>query len=147
MVTFGLSDLFEKTSGDPDVSGWGFELTMRVPRGSADSGPPPWVVNLLTQLAEYVYRSGSTFADGHRMSPGSLVTDRPDTAIANLAFVTDPQLGEITTPFGTVTLLTVVGITDDELARAKASSTSAVIAALAATSPLLVTDTARALMS
>jgi hypothetical protein len=145
VVTFGLSDLFVKTSDDPEVSGWGFELTMRVPRDDADSAPPTWVVNLLTQLAEYVYRSGSPFADGHRMSPAGLGTDRPDTAITALAFTTDPQLGEITTPFGAVTLLTVVGITDEELARAKASSTSAVIADLAASSRLLVTDTARAL--
>src|SRR3712207_6048111 len=35
-VTFGLTELYSKVGDDPDWSGWGFELTMRVPRGPDD---------------------------------------------------------------------------------------------------------------
>lgn len=30
LVTYGMSELYEKVSDDPDYSGWGFELTLRV---------------------------------------------------------------------------------------------------------------------
>lgn len=138
LVTFGLTELFGKDSEDPLVSGFGFELTMRVP--ATGSEPPGWVLQLLDQLGRYVYTTGQVFDDGHRMSPGGPITGAPDTRLTALAFVTDPQLGTIDTPHGLVQFLAVVGITDDELARMKATSTHEVLAALAAGSPLLVTD-------
>jgi hypothetical protein len=41
-VTYGMTDLFLKDSDDQQVSGWGYELTMRVPR---DAEQPPRVDN------------------------------------------------------------------------------------------------------
>lgn len=32
LVSYGLSELFEKVSRQPEISGWGFELTIRVAR-------------------------------------------------------------------------------------------------------------------
>ena len=142
LITFGLTELFGKESEDPECSGWGFELTMRIPARDSVQ-PPPWALNLLQQLGKYVYSSGRWFEAGHRMQPGGPITGQPDTRLTAIAFAEDPQLGTIDTPHGKVQFLQVVGITDDELARMKAASTAEVLAELAATSPLLVTDVSR----
>lgn len=72
--------------------------------------------------------------------PGGPITGSPDTSLTALAFAEDPALSTIDTPHGTVQFLTVVGITGDELSRAKASSTADVLDGLG---PLLVTDPTR----
>lgn len=141
LVTFGLTELFGKDSDDPQVSGWGFELTMRVP--AMEAQPPTWSLRLLEQLSRYVFSSGQPFDDGHRMDPRGPITGSADTRLTALAFATDPELGTIDTVHGSVQFLTVVGITADELARMKATSTAHVLAELAATSPLLITNADR----
>jgi hypothetical protein len=141
LVTFGLTELFSKDSDDPEVSGWGIELTMRLP--ATEDQPPAWALRLLQQLGRYVFSTGRPFDHGHRMDPGGPITGAPDTRLTAVAFATDPELGTINTPHGRVQFLTVVGITADELARMKATSTANMLAELAATSPLLVTDTDR----
>ena len=50
-VTYGLSELFEKTSRDAAVSGFGFELTMRVPRVAGETEPPSWPLRALQGLS------------------------------------------------------------------------------------------------
>lgn len=142
LVTFGLTELFGKVSDDPRVSGWGFELTMRVPAADA-AQPDAWVLRLLEQLGRYVFGTGTPFDSGHRMDPGGPITGAPDTRLTALAFTDDPRVPAVETPHGSVRFLTVVGITADELARMQASSTEAVLAELAAVSPLLVTDPGR----
>lgn len=138
LVTFGLTELFSKNSDDPLISGWGFELTLRVPAGEAE--PPAWSLRLLQQLGGYVFSSGQPFDHGHRMDPGGPITGAQDTRLTALAFANDPQLAAVATPHGAVRFLTVVGITADELARMKATSTAEVLTELSATSPLLITD-------
>lgn len=141
LVTFGLTELFSKESDELLVSGWGFELTMRVP--AAEAQPPAWAIRLLQQLGRYVFSSGQPFDHGHRMDPGGPITGVPDTRLTAVAFADDPQLAPINTPHGTVRFLTVVGITADELTRMKATSTAAVLTELSTTSPLLLTDPQR----
>ena len=109
LVTFGLTDLFDKADGeDPKISGWGFELTMRVPMTSDQ--PPAWALVLIEKLGRYVYQSGQPFAHGHWMEPGGPITGRLDTRLTAVAFATDPQLPRITSQNGSSIFLTVVGI-------------------------------------
>lgn len=138
LVTYGLTELFGKDSDDPQVSGWGFELTMRVPATAAQ--PPSWPLRLLTQLGRYVFSTGNAFTSGHRLDPRGPITGSPDTRLTAVAMTNDPQLGPINTPYGTARFLAVVGITADELDRMKASSTATVLTELASRSPLLITD-------
>jgi len=137
LVTFGLTDLFGQGEG-AEVSGWGFELTMRVPRTAEQ--PPAWSLTLLDKLGQYVFGNEQPLASGHRMDPGGPITGEPGTRLTALAFAEDPRLPRIESPLGRALFLTVVGITADELARMKATSTDQVLAAL---SPLLITDPAR----
>ena len=139
LVTYGLSELFDKVSDDPERSGWGFELTMRV-AATHDDAPPAWAVRLLSKLGSYVFSSGKPFEEGHRMSPGGPITGSADSRLTGLAFTADPQLGEIDTPNGRVQFLTVVGLLPDELTRMQATTSAEVLDALRNGSPLLVTD-------
>jgi hypothetical protein len=141
-VTYGLSELFAKHSEDPAISGWGFELTMRVP---ADGDQPPvWPRILLDSLGRYVFSWGRPFAAGHRFDFGEPLTQGdPPTELTAGAFAIDPTLGRMSTPNGAVTFLTLVGINADELARMKARGTAAVIDEIAVSNPHLVTEPRR----
>ncbi|GAB1644111.1 suppressor of fused domain protein [Krasilnikovia sp. MM14-A1259] len=141
LVTYGMTDLFLKDSDDQQVSGWGYELTMRVPRDAEQ--PPAWTIRLLERLCDYTWSHGKPFASGHRMEPGGPITGRDDTRLRALAVTRDPELPAIDSPFGTVQFLTVVGITTEELARMKATRTATVLAELATRSRLLITDPSR----
>ncbi len=142
-LTFGLSELFHKETDDPAISGWGFELTMRTPRGGDEDQPPQWPLRLLTSLGTYVFSASSPFAAGHRMAPGGPITGTDDTRLTALAFAQDPELNSISTPNGSVAFLAVVGITAGELAQMKGSSTAAVLESLATQNRNLVTDPLR----
>jgi hypothetical protein len=135
LVTFGLTELFSKESDNPQISGFGFELTMRLP--AVEDQPPAWALRLLQQLGRYAFDSEHLLSSGDRMDPGGPITGAPDTRLTAVAFADDPQLTAIDTPHGAVRFLTVVGITPDELAEMKATSTAEVLAGL---SPLLITD-------
>ena len=55
-----------------------------------------------------------------------------------MAFAVDPQLGQLSTPNGRLTFLATVGVTDDELAAMKATSTASVLETLSQASPTFV---------
>ncbi|MEO7261203.1 MAG: suppressor of fused domain protein [Jatrophihabitantaceae bacterium] len=143
LLTLGLSELFTKCGDDPAVSGWGFELTMRVMENSQSDVPPQWALNLVVKLSVYVYQRSKSFAPGHRMDPGGPIAGNSDTHLTALAFTADPQLPSISAPNGSVDFLTIVGITAHELAAMQATSTDAVLSALRARYPTLVTDISR----
>ena len=73
---------------------------------------------------------------GHRsMAPG-LLSPR-------VAFTLDPELQTIDTPHGSVAFLQLVGVTSDELAEMRVTTTEPVLSRLAGPNPLLITDEAR----
>jgi hypothetical protein len=147
-VTYGLTDLFDlfrppdPSEVKPDSiqwSGYGFELTMRVPSG--EPMPPLWPVELLNKLGTFVFQTNAGFEDGHRLDNGGPITGGiPETRLTALAFTNDPAFEAIDTVLGRVEFLTAVGVTADELTRMKASSTATVLSELRLQSPSLVTD-------
>lgn len=139
LVTYGLSELYQKESDDPEVSGWGYELTIRVPR---DGGPPDWAFNLLHAIAQQTQQHGVVYGVGHRIDTGHEYAG-PGTGLTAVAMTEDPQLGTIRTPNGALLFLQVVGVTGEELAEMKASSTALVLDELRATRRLLVTSPRR----
>lgn len=143
-VTYGLTELWLKAvDTDPQTSGWGFELTMRVPRTPEVADPPPWPFNLLEQVARFVREQGVLLGPGHRMDTRHPITGAEGTRLTALAFAPDPWLATIDTPNGRVEFLQAVGLTAGELARAKETSTDEVLAELSSGNPLLITDPRR----
>jgi len=142
-VTYGMSELWEKETDDPEVSGWGLEYTIRVARAPDDTSAPGWPVGFLNNLARYVIESGNEVVAGHHFDLNGPIALGVDTAIRAGAFTVDAALGSIETPNGGVTFVQAVGLTLDELAAARAWDTAKVLALLQARDPLLITDLAR----
>ncbi len=93
------------SADDPDVSGFGFELTLRVPRADGEERPPAWGVRLIQALGRYVLLSGEGFDSGHRADLGGPLVPGVATELRGIACVPDPALGKIATPFGTLLFL------------------------------------------
>lgn len=142
-VSYGLSELYEKESDDPAVSGWGIELTFRLRRAPSDTTAPLWPVSLLQNLARYVFESGNVLYPGHHLDlNGPIALDEP-TAIRAVAFTEDTQLGTIDTPNGSLGFVQVVGLTTDEYEAAQDWDTTELLKVVMSSEPLLITDLAR----
>ena len=139
-ITYGFTELFEKESENKEVSGWGFELTMRLKTEPAAEEPPGWTLNFLQNLARYVFNTGNVFKMGDYMNANGPITLETDTLIRSVVFTHDPELPPIETPHGRVEFLQVVGITDDEELAVKQWKTLEVLEIFKEHLPLLVTD-------
>jgi hypothetical protein len=104
-VTYGLTELYKKTSKTEAESGWGFEFTMRVQRQQGEKSPPEWPYIFLQKLARYVFNTGNVFDDEHYIAWGGPVAPDEDTDMAAVVFMTDEALGQITTPHGKMKFL------------------------------------------
>jgi len=145
-ISYGLSELYDKQSDDPQESGFGFELSFRLaaaPEQDSSSEPPLWPLDLLQNLARYVFRSGNVFEAGHHLDAnGPIALDEP-TQLRHLAFVTDPQLGQIDTVNGRLCFLQMLGLTDDEMAAVRRWSTMGALAVMQPAMPLWITELGR----
>lgn len=133
LITYGLSELFTKVNGDPTTSGWGEELTMRTTLNGDD--PPQATVRLLARLGELVYQRSTPFLPGGRLE----IPDAEGEIPPAVAWIEDPQLEPITTPFGALQFVATVGVSLAMLASMRASSTASVIEDVKRSNPLLVT--------
>ena len=124
LTTLGLSELWDKHSERAEVSGWGMEITMLLPREAGQERLPTWPIGLLRGLAEMVDQAKMVPEPGHRVdlrrpiNTGS--TSNEDRQLTALMFVLDDQLGEqgkLDTPNGSLRFLRVVGISSKELAQ------------------------------
>lgn len=142
LVTFGLSELYAKESDEPAVSGWGFELTMRVPRQRGDQAPL-WALGLLQGIAKQTHVQARRRAVGDRIDVEGPIIGQT-TALTALLMAEDPHLGTIDTPHGRLQFLQMVGITADELAFARQAGSDRLLEWLGQRDPLLLTDLERA---
>jgi hypothetical protein len=143
LVSYGLSELYLKEREDPSTSGYGFELTFRLAREAAETHPPPWALDMLQNLARYVFDSGKVLEPGHHLNAnGPIARDRA-TRLRGLLFVADPELPPIETPNGRVEFVEAVGVTLDELVAIEAWDGPRFAELVAAHHPLFITDLAR----
>ncbi|QIL80299.1 suppressor of fused domain protein [Diaphorobacter sp. HDW4A] len=152
-LTYGFSDLYGEDEEDGDDagdsnedrrSGYGFELTFRLPIEGAETTPPTWPLNFLQNIARYVFQSGNVFAAGHWMTANGPIKAGADTQITEMGFVADPQFPATVSPYGRIEFLQIVGITAGELAEGKRWNLRGLLSALEPQMPLWVTDIHRA---
>lgn len=139
-VTYGFTDLFVKQTDDPEQSGFGFELTLRLRRKPDDETVPAWALDVLKNLARYVFGTGNRFAAGHKMGMNGPIALGRDTKLTAILFAEDPELGELSSEFGTAKFLQIVGISEDEYRLIQEWSTAGLVEILREHVPLLVTD-------
>lgn len=131
LVTYGLSELFGKVSDEPEVSGWGEELTMHTAPGSE---APEWAVRLLARLGELVFQRGTPFWPGARLE----IPDARSPMPPAVCWTEDDRLGTIDTPNGRVQFVRTVGATAADIAAMRTTSTHDVLAQLTSADPLLL---------
>jgi len=143
--TYGYSGLYydEEAIGG-EFSRYGFEMTFRL-AGQEPGEEPGWVLNLLQNIARYVFKSGRWFEPNQWLAAGGPLRAEYPTELVGLAFLTDPTLGAIDTPHGRVEFIQAFGLTGGELTaiRAESRTCESVIEAHRRSNPLLVTDLAR----
>jgi len=115
-VTYGLTELFEKSAPQADVSGFGFELTFRLPRDTEE--PPRWPLLLLQGIGHHVLSTREGLDSGHLIDLGGPLVPHdvaPDGCLEGVVCVPDPQLAKLGTPHGSVLFLLLVGLARVEL--------------------------------
>lgn len=144
-VSYGLTELYEKTSSNPRISGYGLELTFRLSCPHDEAEPPAWPISLMQNLARYVCQTGHDFVPGNWLNLNGPIMQGSDTQLCSIAFIVDPELGEIQTPHGSVDFLQIVGLTQDEEEAGESWSVAKLVEAFAPhLPPLYVTDLGRA---
>jgi hypothetical protein len=141
--TYGYSSLYyDEESVGGEYSRFGFEMTFRLATPLPPPEEPNWVLNLLNNLARYVFQSGRWFEQHHWIpANGPIRSDYP-TDLVGLAFLLDPALAPIDTPHGRVEFVQAFGITAGELERikSKAATCEQVIEGHRRGNQLLITD-------
>lgn len=91
-VGFGLSELALKETKNPEISGFGFELTLRLAAEKTEE-PPTWPIGILNDAARYVFKSKNP------LNPGDYL-EQPGTPRWLLGVVADAELRPVKTPNG-----------------------------------------------
>lgn len=98
----------------------------------------------MQNLAKYVFSSGKWFEPYHFITAKGPIRADYDTDITAVAFVIDPELGEIDTPNGHIQFLQIVGLTTAEFEVLQqdpvTTRTEELIQRMRTDNPLLVTD-------
>ncbi|CAD5118780.1 DgyrCDS7458 [Dimorphilus gyrociliatus] len=150
-VSFGLSDLHgdgrlhERSNGD-GLSGYGFELTFRLRREPDQTTPPTWPATLMQTLSRYVFQTQNTLCVGDHI-PWNVPLDRSESRIQHMLMAPDAQLKPITTDFGSLSFVQIVGICFEELKAAQQWNGNGVLELLKSVNlpggPWLITDMRR----
>ncbi|GAB6011049.1 suppressor of fused domain protein [Viscerimonas tarda] len=149
-VSYGMSELYyNEDAAGGGFSKWGFEFTFRLKPFAEDKEDPLWVIEVMNNLARYVYQSERWFEEYHFVPANGPIRTETKAVIdiVGLVFVLDPELGKIDTPHGELSFLQMAGITSKELDRLKANPTTDEVKKLVdemrVANPLLITDLLR----
>lgn len=144
LVGYGLTELGEKETDEPDFSGTGFEFSLRLRRAAAETVPPEWPFRVLAALSQQVWEGTEYDLGDWIVTPDALGGDPGMAGQTGLAIVPDVQLPRVDTPNGAVHLFQLVPLTAAEAAAVQADGTvDAVLADLAAADPLLTATPGR----
>ena len=147
-ITRGLSDLRgEHPTGDyVGKSGFGFELTFRLPKRPTERTPKGWPMELLTWLARQVFDTGAYVEIGHQMSLGEAGTFNSKKSLCSIVFAADPQMSAVSSASGNVRFIQVIGLTLEQQDQVASSDPETYIKKLAGEDSLLLTHGARKLL-
>ncbi len=118
LVSYGLSELYEKESENKEYSGYGFEFTMKLKKSSLkdENNELKCAVGILQSLATETYTRGEIFSPYEYVYTGQAHGIDVEGISKLTGFVTVlDEAGEIDTPNGKVQFVQLVGMTDDEL--------------------------------
>lgn len=117
-VSYGLSDLYEKESKDPDYSGYGFEFTLNLRKQglSNEDAEIRGICGIFQALARITFEKGEIFQPYEYIYTGQKEGVDAEAKSAITGFITTlDELGNIDTVNGRVTFVQLIGMQDEEL--------------------------------
>ncbi len=127
-VTYGLSELYEKESEDPEWSGYGMEFTMRLKKGCYENEEAEinCIWSNLQKIAKITFNSGELFDAWEYIYTGQKngIDARHASALTGFITVPDTLVQSIDTPNGHVDFVEFVGASDAELMKLRNKETN-----------------------
>lgn len=125
IVTYGLSELYEKESEDPEWSGYGMEFTMRLKKGcyaDTEENELRCICGNFQNIAKVTFNNGELFNAWEWIYTGQKNGIDFSHASALTGFITVPDtlVPSIDTPNGHVDFVEFIGATDAELLKIQA---------------------------
>lgn len=120
-VTYGLSEIFEKETDDPEVSGYGMEFTYKLKKSCIspedEDGELRCVCGILQKIARITFSSGELFCADEYIYTGQTtgIDLHQKCGLTGFILVADKDADSIDTPNGRVDFVEFIGCTDDEL--------------------------------
>ncbi len=140
-VSFGQTEIYEKECDDPEVSGYGYELTFKLKKAGLEDEEAELrnICGILQMVARITFTKGELFAPDEFIYTGQTqgIDAFQKSKLTGFICVKDPTVETIDTPNGRVEFLELVGMTDAEL---KTLSNKASVAELYAKLGSDVTD-------
>lgn len=140
VVSRGFTELGEKVEEDPEVSGWGFELTCRLPARTEepDFG---WILGWMQSISVQLSEKVSTLEPYQHLP---VWRPRSEDELAAVVVVDDAELRPTRSQNGYFTFLQMVGITAGEHQALDDWDARGVVNLIRQRDPLLLTDARRA---
>lgn len=118
LVTYGLTDLYEKEGTDPEYSGYGYEFTLKLRKTGLEDvhAELGGIAGILQELAKLTFENGEQFYPNEYIYTGQKTgMDRAGTSRLTGFITARDEAGTIETPNGKVDFVKLVGATDAEL--------------------------------
>lgn len=127
-VTYGLSELYEKESDNPEWSGYGMEFTMRLKKGcyEDEEGEIRCICGNLQKIAKITFENNELFLPWEYIYTGQKngIDLKHKSALTGFITVPDSKIESIDTPNGRVEFVEFIGATDAELLKIQAKETT-----------------------
>ena len=118
-VTYGLTELYEKSSSNKDVSGYGMEFTYKLKKGCYENleSEIKSMCKIFQQIARITFLNGEVFNEFEYLYTGQKegLDSRSVSKITGFITVLDETFNSIDTVNGKVKFVEFIGVTDSEL--------------------------------
>lgn len=118
-VTFGLSELYDKETDDPEYSGYGMEFTFKLKKDNYEDeeGEIKCICGILNAIARITFTKGELFNPYEYLYTGQTqgIDSQMKSNITGFITIADTDFQSIDTPNGKVDFVEFIGVTDSEL--------------------------------
>ena len=118
-VSYGLTEIYGKETEDPEISGYGYELTLKLKKNRYEDEEAELknICGILQMIARPTFTEGEIFQPNEFLYTGQKegIDARRSSKLTGFITVADPSVRAIDTPNGRVEFVELVGMTDAEL--------------------------------
>ena len=122
-ITYGLSEIYEKGTDEPEISGYGMEFTFKLEKGfyEDEEAEIKGICSILQSLARITFTKGELFHAYEFVYTGQTqgIDTQMNSNITGFITIPEPKIEKIDTPNGAVDFVEFIGVTNEELLTVK----------------------------